>query len=323
MRGHTVILCALSILIGCMAVPYDARALTANISKTPEYPAPGETVFISVSALEFNAALSDISWKLDGKPLVSGVGKTTVSVTAPAAGKKALVSATIKPNIGGELERSIEISPAGVDLLWEATDSYVPAFYRGKALPIKEGQVKVVAVPNVATANGALRSSGAFAYTWRKDGKNVPNQSGLGKAALSFSNQILDKENRVEVAATDGSSSVGGTIIIRPFTPEVILYKEEAARGPVRARALRAVEEVDVSRVTVIAEPYFLSKNFMTNPDITGKWTLNGQEAKSSRKNALLINTGSTTGNVSVAFSYADARKLFRNFTKSFTLNIK
>ncbi len=302
--------------------PSAARALSFNVSMSPENPGPNQTVFLSVSALEFNMDLSNISWTVDGKPKDSGIGKKAISVTSPANGKTMNVSVKVIPNIGGILEQSITISPSELDLIWEATDSYVPPFYRGKALPVSQSVVKVAAIPNIRTSTG-VKPANSFVYSWKKDGNNVPASSGYGKSSMSFANQILDKQNKLEVSASDGTKTVDGMVTVTPFTPEIIFYEELQLEGVQYQRALNLIEETNKQKITILAEPYFLARNFKTDGEIKGVWKLNSQEVKSSLKNALIINTSSTTGVVNVHFAYDDTRKLFRDFDKSFSLNVR
>ena len=303
--------------------PATGFALSFDIKMSPENPSPNQSVFLSVSALEFNMDLSNISWTVDGKLKDAGVGKKNISLIAPANGKSVTVLVKIVPNIGGTLQSSILISPSELDLIWEASDSYVPPFYRGKALPISQSEIKVAAIPNIRSSTGSSKPASAFAYTWRKDGKNMPANGGFGKSSFNFTNQILDKQNRVEVSVTDGTKTADGSIIITPFMPEVLFYEEYSLEGVQYQSSLGAVKEVSGPRITVVAEPYFLSKNFKTNTDIKTIWKLNNQEAKTTKKNTLTINTSSTKGDVIVNFAYDDIRRLFRDLNGAFNLNIK
>lgn len=310
-------------VLASVLVPSAANALSFNIKMSPENPAPNQTVFLSVSALEFNMDLSNISWTVDGKLKDSGIGKKSISITAPANGKSAVVSVKVVPSIGGLLEQSITISPSELDIIWEASDSYVPPFYRGKALPISQSIVKVAAIPNIKSGTGALKPASAFVYSWKQDGKNVPASSGYGKSSMSFANQILDKQNKIEVSLTDGTKTAGGSITVTPFTPEILFYEDLQLEGTSYQKALNLIEETNKQKITIVAEPYFLSKNFKGNNEIKTVWKLNSQEVKSSLKNALIINTSSTTGIVNVYFGYDDIRKLFRDFDDSINLNVK
>lgn len=318
--AHLLLVVAAAVLIQ----PATGFALSFDIKMSPEHPAPNQPVHLSVSALEFNMDLSTISWTVDGKLKDSGLGKKSISLVAPANGLSTTVLIKVIPNIGGAVQNTITISSGELDLIWEATDSYVPPFYRGKALPISQGSVKVAAIPNMKSAAGASKPASAFAYTWRKDGKNMPATGGFGKSSFNFTNQILDKQNRIEVSVTDGTKTASSSITVTPFVPEILFYEDYSLTGVQYQNALGAVHEIsDRPRVTIVAEPYFLSKNFKTNNDIKGTWTLNGQAAETSKKNTLAINTSGTTGAVAVYFAYDDIRKLFRDFTGSVNLNIK
>lgn len=314
-------LCLLVAALVFVLSPADALALSFSISMTPESPRPNETVFLSVSALEFNMDLSTISWSVDGKAATAGVGKKNFSVVAPANGKTMKIDVKVVPNIGGTAESSIVIAPAEIDLLWEATDSYVPPFYKGKALPITQSEVKVVAMPNIKSG-GSLKSARSFVYTWQKDGKNIPNANGLGKSSYKFANQILEKSNRVSVSASDGASSVASAVTLDLFSPEIIFYETDRA-GLVRYQeAYGVARNVPQSRLSLVAEPYFLSSNFKTNNDIKTVWKLNDQEVKPASKNNVVINAATTTGSVDVYFAYDDVRKMFRDFNKTVGLNV-
>lgn len=304
--------------------PNTGLALSFDIKTNPANPAPNETVFLSVSALEFNMDLSNISWTVDGKPKDSGIGKKSISVTAPANGKSMTILVKIVPNIGGALENSITISPSDVDIIWEAVDSYVPPFYRGKALPLKQSEVKVVAVPNIKSSTGVLKPASSFVYTWKKDGKNFPASGGYGKSSFSFVNQILDKQNRIEVSLTDGTKSANGAFSFLPYEPEILFYENDQLKGPQYQKSFKDGDIfTDKARLSVLAEPYFLSKNFKSNNNIKGVWKLNGREFSSKIKNGLVINTRETTGLINVYFSYEDKEKLFRNFNKSIGINLR
>lgn len=295
---------------------------TVEMSMSPQNPSPGETVTFGISAYEFNVDLSNVVWSVDGKVVKSGVGIKSFSLTAPANGKSSVVSVSITPKNEAPITRSITISPSDIDLIYEVLDGHVPTFYRGKVLPIKQSQIKIVALPNVKTVSGGQARAKDFAYTWRKDGENAPSQSGFGRNSLIFSNQILDTGNTVEVSATNGLKTVVGTIDITLFEPEIVFYELDLVSGIKYQRAFKSGEYIKQSKLSLIAEPYFLSKGFMTNNDIKTSWYVNGQLATSVAKNNVILNTATTAGRVDVSFEYNDTKKLFRNLKKAFNLNI-
>ena len=298
-----------------------AQNQTFSVRQSPENPNPGETVFLNISAYEFNVDLAKITWSLDGKAKDSGVGKRAFSFVAPANGKTSSVDIEVVPQNGKAIKQTLSFTPADIDILWEALDSYTPPFYPGKSLPISQSQVKVVAVPVVKNANGTHRKTEDFVFTWRKDGKNFPGQSGLGKNGFSFANQILDKQNRVDVSATDGAKTVSGSVIITPFESEILFYEEHSLEGIQYQNTLDIENNLKKPRLKIVAEPYFLSKNFKTNPDISFEWSINNASADKKWKQYIIVDTSTTTGTISLTAKYKDSKKLFRTFTESMSIN--
>jgi hypothetical protein len=288
-----------------------------SIAITPTNPGPNETVNFSLSAYEFNIDLAGIVWNVDGKPVKSGVGQTSFSMTSPLNGKSATISAVVTPVGGSALTNSVTISPADMDVLYEVIDGYVPPFYRGKTLPIKQSQIKVVAVPHVKTVSGSYARPEDFVYTWRKDGQNVPSQSGIARDSLIFANQILDKDNVVSVSATNGSKTVGSNLTLKMSEPEIIFYEEYSIEGVQYQRALSNVSDLKKPRLTVVAEPYFLSSDFKTNQNIIMGWQVNGVKADNKFKQSITLNTLDRVGLVTLTASYNDTKKLFREITNS------
>ncbi len=293
-----------------------------SLSFSPQNPSPGELVTFGVSAYEFNIDLANIVWSVDGKSVKSGKGVKGFTFEAPANGKSSTISVVVSPATGTPIEKSITISPADIDLIYEVMDGYVPPFYRGKILPIKQSQIKVVALPNVKTMTGGTAKAKDFVYTWRKDSENLPGQSGFGRSSVTFVNEILDRGNTLEVSATNGLKKVDGAIVINYLEPEILFYEYDILTGVKYQRAFRSGENIKQPKLSIIAEPYFLSRDFMPNKDIAGTWMLNGQKATPVAKNNLIINTSATSGKVDISFEYNEAKRLFRSFKKSLSLNL-
>jgi hypothetical protein len=119
------------------------------VNMVPENPAPNEGVAISLNSYASNLDAVMITWRVDGKISLSGIGKKTFLLTAPAAGKTTNVSVLIAlPD--GDITKDIAVRPAEMVLLWQADDSYVPPFYKGKAMPSAQSEIKVVAMPEIS-----------------------------------------------------------------------------------------------------------------------------------------------------------------------------
>src|SRR3989338_8759270 len=178
--------------------PISASAVSPSsilVNIAPESPAPNESVNISLNSYVSNLDSISISWSVGGKTVASGTGKKSIAVTAPAAGKEMRVSANVMlPD--GNIEKVMLIRPTVMALLWQANDSYVPPFYRGKALPSTGGEIKIVALPE---AKGT--SPRNLVYNWKKDYTNDAPASGYGKNFYLFTQYYLEDANTVSVAA--------------------------------------------------------------------------------------------------------------------------
>lgn len=305
------------------AIPAFAQTQSFSIVQNPQNPDPGEIVFFSLSAYEFNIDLANISWSVDGKVKDSGVGKKFFSVLAPIAGKVSSIEVSVTPPGGQLIKNSVFLNTSNMDIIWEAIDSYTPPFYKGKSLPISQSQVKVVAIPIVKKTNGAIMKPEEFIFNWKKDGKNFPGQSGLAKNIFSFANEILEKQNRVDVTATDGTKTISSSTILSFFEPEIIFYNlDTVTLAPKYSEAVGKARNLKQSRIGIVAEPYFLSSDFKNNPNIKTVWRVNDQDVNPSSKNSILVNATSTVGNVAVSFDYNDTKRLFRNFNYVSNLSI-
>jgi hypothetical protein len=145
-------------------------------------------------------------------------------------------------------------------LLWEATDSYVPPFYRGKALPTPDSQVKVVAMPEIREGSGYV-SPQNMTYKWKKDYTNNVDGSGYGKNSFIFINDYLDNSNNISVEAStiSQSNSSSANIDIGMTEPKILFYKNDNALGTIWSKTLTDTYKMEGNSEIVEAIPYFIS----------------------------------------------------------------
>src|SRR3990167_990636 len=172
------LLLAVSLAVTAAIMPQASGAVSSAdilVSVAPENPSPQETVIITLKSYLANLDSVSISWTVNGKTSAVGVGKKTFSVTAPDAGAEVRVSATIAlPD--GNIEKAVVLRPAVMALLWQANNAYVPPFYKGKALPTADSQIKIVALPEIKSGSQMV-SPKNMTYAWKKDYTNNPDGS--------------------------------------------------------------------------------------------------------------------------------------------------
>ncbi|MEK7569429.1 MAG: hypothetical protein AAB500_00860 [Patescibacteria group bacterium] len=245
-----------------------------NVSVFPQSPAPGENVTITLSSYGANLDIVNIIWQVNGKTVLSGIGMKSYLLTAGAAGVEAKVVARVMlPE--GEIDKLISIRPGAVVLLWQANDSYVPPFYKGKALPTEGSEIKIVAVPEIR-AGGATLDPKTLNYVWKKNYENSSGDSGYGKNYLLHTSDYLDPGVNVSVVAgtVDGKYASGGSISVGAYEPEIAFYKVDPVLGTLWEHALPDPYRL-ASGETLLAAPYFIAPADIRRPELVFKWFIN------------------------------------------------
>jgi hypothetical protein len=210
-----------------------------------------------------------------------------------------------------------------MDLLWEATNSYVPPFYKGKALFAREGEIKVTAIPFMAFNNGQV-SPNTLSYTWEKDGNGDVKASGFGKTYFTYKNSFLDKTNEIRATISDINTNVrlNKSIFITPIEPKIVLYKktkEEILFNKSIENNFYLNQEGD----TFIALPYFFSPKNINSSDIKISWFVNGEQILNTiGKNELFVKPAEgKSGEANIRVIIENLSTLFQTKEKRVTVN--
>jgi hypothetical protein len=253
---------------------YAASPTSILVDVIPENPAPKESVSISLNSYANNLNSVPISWTVNGARVSSGVGMKTFSLIAPNSGEESRVVATISlPD--GSIDKVITIRPTVMALLWQANDSYVPPFYKGKAMPTADSEVKVVAMPEIRSGSVAV-SPKNMVYAWKKDYTNDANAGGYGKYFYTYVNDYLEDSNNVSVVAStiDQKYSSQASLDIRTYQPKILFYKNDPVLGTLWENALQNGHRVEDAEI-LEAAPYFISPEDLRIPSLTWDWSIN------------------------------------------------
>ena len=204
-------------------------------------------------------------------------------------------------------------------LLWQANDSYVPPFYRGKALPTSDSEVKVVAMPEIKTSSGIV-SPKDMTYTWKKDYTNNQDGSGYGKNFFLYTNDYLDNSNNIDVIAStiDQKYSSEASIDIGIAQPKILFYKNDINLGTLWEQALSNGHKILGDEV-MEAAPYFISPKDIRIPTLTWNWFINDSMVNilGFRKNLipLKVQTG-VSGTSKIKLEINNTDKIFETASK-------
>lgn len=293
------------------------------VDVSPQNPSPNSNVNISLRSYAANLDSVQINWFINDKSALSGVGKKSLSLTIGDSGTTTTVRARILlPD--GQIEKTVVLKPSSMILLWQASDSYVPPFYKGKALPVSDSKIKVVAMPEIKTSANTSVNPKNMNYVWKKDLNNQPNESGYGKNFFIYSGSFLDSSNSISAIATTGDqkSQAEGQINITPTNPEIVFYKNDTSMGVLLDQALSNQYQIQ-GEETLAAIPYFISPKEIGRPELIWNWYINGilVENKNSKSNMIPLQVaGDSSGISTLKLEIENSYKIFQTAKKEISI---
>ncbi len=323
------VIIALFFLAGAGFIPHKAHSQSIisdsdiSVGINPQIPGPLQDVTISLTSFATDLNMADVSWSVNGKTVLSGTGKTEYSLKTGVVG--ATLNMTISITINGvpAIIKNVIIQPLETNLLWEAADSYVPPFYKGKAMPSSEATIKVVAIPNIKTENGIKLKPGDFSYSWKRNYTVDQTDSGFGKNSCSCKGSYLKNEEKISaIASSLDNHTSESTVSITTGNPKIIFYENNPADGIKYEQALNGTFSLKNDSV-IIAEPYFFSPKDPNSDDLSYKWQLNSQDISTpERKNSLPLKPGGQSGSANLSLIITSVSKLFESASGSLYLKI-
>lgn len=255
-----------------------------TMTVAPRYPQPYQTVTITLGSTLIDLPSSELSITVDGV-LVSEGRTAQVKAGGPGSSMKVVGKAVTST---GTYEKSVTISPAQVALSVEALTTAHP-FYKGARLVAPESRVRIVALPDIRSANGTPIAKKDLAFTWKLGDQVLLDQSGLGKNVLVANAPVRyrDAEVSVTVTSKSGGISAQASAYISPADSFVRIYRNNPLSGLEYARALTGTFELSEEEETFRAVPYF----FKDAPALT--WSLNGTPSGTDRLVTVRASDGS------------------------------
>jgi len=215
----------------------------------------------------------------------------------------------------------------GVDLLWEAVGAHTPPFYKGKALPASQADIKMVAIPHLAALSGEELNIEDLVYKWQRNYKyrDFNNQSGYGIYSVGFRKDLLRNAEviGVEVSSSGGSLRANERVTIGTHDPFVVFYEKHPLEGVRYEHAIDETFHMENQEALIAAEPYFFSVNDKNGSRISYDWRINNEkveDTESDKKSELALRTQGGSGSAMVSLEIKHADKILQFMKKSFTV---
>lgn len=291
----------------------------ATFKTSPTSPGPNEEVTVNITSYAIPLNVSLITWYADKETLASGVGVNSVSLRTKDLGQSTTLRVLIVAPDGAQHEKRYVLTPAVVDILWEA-DTYTPPFYKGKALPTYSSRVKVVAVPNFGPT---INKTGAFSHTFTSGTKGVPTEAGGNSALLSMKYAGSNSPIAVTVTDTRSGAIASGKDNVPTVEPAILFYEDAPLLGIRSERALRGSIATKGVTFKVRAVPYYFSNDDIVNGSLSYNWHNGGSAiAAGIDPNILVVGKGGRDAQSSeVTLSVQNTRRILQKASADLVIN--
>lgn len=288
----------------------------SQISVSPAYPDPGESVELSLNDYSIDTSGAKIAWFRDGQEITAARNLRNIRVTAGALGSSETITVKTTLSSGSVLTATAVIKPVRVDLLVEA-DTLIPAFYAGRALPSSGSTVRVTALP----FTGTPRAPEAYSYRWSVADKVVGGGSQFGKNSVVFRSQFEKVMNvAVEVIDSSGKTVAKKSVNVPIVKPELHFYTVNplAGESPI---AMGNNFIFSGEEMLVRAEPYFVDNNIFRQ-NHTSEWKINNQtiENPSADPQEITLRKQGDRGTFSLEFSIRNLQNLLQGIEDSINI---
>ena len=301
-------------------VPF-ALSNELGVEIIPNYPRPNEAVFINLTLYTDDLNSADISWYKDDKLVLSGKGKVNYSFMAGNVGKETKIEIKIKLLSGTSFSKLFVLNPASIDLVWEA-NSYVPPFYKGKALHSRQGNLKIVAMPEFVK-NGKRVAPENLIYEWSNGVDVYQSQNGYGKSVLILNGSILGQTDKIEVLVTDPVNNLVAEsfLDVSPSDPEIVFYQNDPYYGHIFDTALTGSFDLKTDEVQILVAPYFFTKE--REGLLKYEWRLNGTAISNlfGSRTAIFRKPENQTGSSNISLRMENTNRILQQADGNLNMN--
>jgi hypothetical protein len=289
-----------------------------SVKYTPTNIREGELVKFYIISGDFDLSLSNITWTVNGKKADEGIGRINFETNAGKVGKSVVVKVNVKNDIFDE-NKEITITPNTTFILHEGVNSYVPPFYKGRALPNKEDFVRMAAISfqNSEIADFGIKKNN---YKWSVNNEEQKNDFTenqiIHKTQASFVDNSLNIKVRKETLTGQKVSDSVTNILIQ--SPDPVIYKTDAKK--LIKQEFKINEKGNDFYLFV--EPYFLSGESRYDKKFSYLWEIDG--LTQNTKNPWFVNIKGIKDKIAeISLKINQNKKVTQNFEKTFRFNFE
>lgn len=273
-----------TVLLSVSCTPLHAQTRVewsgASLKLSPPYPEPHTNVTVTIDAYTYDMAGASIVWRVDGKVVEELTNERVITLPVGDMGEETVVSATIVQIGGSSFTLRKDIVPTTLDVIVEA-NTYVPVFYRGRALGSAKSELRAIAV----VQNGARLDPRNLTYTWEHNGAVLFGGPVRGKDSVTFampeySGGYVSVGVGREVTNSDGKRVFDliaeKRIALTAVKPELHFYEENLLRG-LNEAALTDKFALIGEETTIYGEPFYFTQSIGSD-QLDFEWSINDEK---------------------------------------------
>ncbi|MEK7172831.1 MAG: hypothetical protein AAB740_02550 [Patescibacteria group bacterium] len=323
------ILSALAVMVAVFGYAHLSSAEVlpepVSLNVSPLSPSPGENVSVIASTPTLDKDTAVFTWIVDGKTRsdLSGQGKDSFVYTAGGVGSISRILVKISSPAITTSEAEATVYVEDLALTWQA-NTYVPKWYKGKALPVPGSIISFVALPRFILGGAGLRPE-SLIYRWTLDGEQ--KLAGLGKNVFRVqTSELPNSAYRVGVVVEDSSKVIHKEeeTIVTLVLPELVVYPATPLGGAEIRQAASDLLATARGLLDLVAEPFFFSVS--SKNDLGFNWTIADNPVQGQPRNPYLltVDTGSQpTGSIPISVTSRDLVNLEMYAVKNFNLTVR
>lgn len=285
------------------------------LAANPESPSVGEKIEVTASLGLTDKDKAIFSWSVNGvlQKDRSGKGKSSIELTAGPIGSSVKVSVSISGIPEQVSPAFLNIFVSNLALTWYS-DTYVPKWYRGKALPSPNSNVTFVAIPSMIVGGKSVPADNVL-YSW-KLGYNDP-VTGVGLQTYTIPMGDLPAgTSAVEVTAVDPQGQIHkiAQAFVEARAREVVIYPSSPLGGTEYRSAANLFKTTKKGMYDFAAEPFFFP--VPSRDLLTFEWSIGSKKPEGSPKNPFLL---TVDANVAAASAFPLTVRVFYDKEKYFS----
>lgn len=260
-----------------------------SLSANPSSPSPGETVTIEAATPTFDRNTAFFSWTINGKarPDLSGIGKNIISLGAGKLGASLNITVNVSRENGPGGQAFLAIPIADIALTW-FSETYVPKWYRGKALPIENSIISVIAIPSFIVGESRIPAKNLI-YQWSLDDE-INALSGVGQDVFRIKTSSFPKQTyHINLIIEDRNKRVRKEkdLFLTTYAPQTVVYPYSPLGGIESRQGIGYIFSKKQGLVDFIAETFNLP---ITSPkDLQYNWKVKNAAVIGSPENPQLL----------------------------------